>query len=197
MLCVLCFISNLLVFFYFTGASVKCRVAAVKRHPILHHSADYILLSLGLLSPFWLIWKSNTTSVGARGGGVGGWGGGVGVGVCMQPCKLHFCTWRDLIKPSLRFLTYCVFLVSIGNLLNFYCSDFRTIVDGIFRVNDYKTGNGTSKYRINILAITISYCHTPSSSCSSCSTSCTISSKFLWLFARPVIVHVQADFTFI
>ena len=28
--------------FYFTAAGVKCRVAAVKRLPVLHHSADYI-----------------------------------------------------------------------------------------------------------------------------------------------------------
>ena len=33
--------------FYFNAADVKCRVAAVKRLPVLHHSADYILISFG------------------------------------------------------------------------------------------------------------------------------------------------------
>ena len=35
--------------FYFTAAGVKCRVAAVKRLPVLHRSADYIFISFGII----------------------------------------------------------------------------------------------------------------------------------------------------
>ena len=35
-------------FTYFTAAGVKCRVAAVKRLPVLHHSADHIFISFGI-----------------------------------------------------------------------------------------------------------------------------------------------------
>ena len=31
--------------FYFTAAGVKCRIAALKRLPVVQHSADYIFIS--------------------------------------------------------------------------------------------------------------------------------------------------------
>ena len=37
--------------FYFTLACVECRVATVKRLPVLHHSADYISISFGIIEP--------------------------------------------------------------------------------------------------------------------------------------------------
>ena len=44
------------VLFYFTSACVNCRVGAVKRLRVLHHSVDYIIyISLGSLSHFWLL----------------------------------------------------------------------------------------------------------------------------------------------
>ena len=43
LLCVFCFQRQPFRFsFYFTAAGVKCRVAAVKRLQVHHHSADYI-----------------------------------------------------------------------------------------------------------------------------------------------------------
>ena len=33
----------------------KCRVAAVERLPVHHHSADYISFPLGLFGPLWYI----------------------------------------------------------------------------------------------------------------------------------------------
>ena len=47
LLCVLCFQRQSFRFlFYFTADGVKCRVAAIKRLPVLHHSADYIFYFL-------------------------------------------------------------------------------------------------------------------------------------------------------
>ena len=68
-LCVLCFQRQAFrVLFYFTAASVKCRVAAVKRLPILHRSADYNFTPFGIVEPILL------------------WGGGR-----MQPRELQCC----------------------------------------------------------------------------------------------------------
>ena len=39
----------------------------------------------------------------------------------MLPRKLECCIWRDLLKPILRFPLLCVFFVSKGNPLDFYC----------------------------------------------------------------------------
>ena len=36
---------------FFTSASVKCRVPAVKPLPVLHHSADYSFISFGIIDP--------------------------------------------------------------------------------------------------------------------------------------------------
>ena len=50
LLCVLCFQRQpLKVLFYFTAAGVKRSVAAVKYLPVLHHCADYILNSFGIM----------------------------------------------------------------------------------------------------------------------------------------------------
>ena len=54
---------------------------AVKILPVLYHSAVYILFSLGSLSLFWYIGKSNSAQAGAWGGGGGRVGGREG-GVC-------------------------------------------------------------------------------------------------------------------
>ena len=40
------------IFLYFTATGVKCRVAAVKRHSVLHHTEDYIPLSLGIIAGY-------------------------------------------------------------------------------------------------------------------------------------------------
>ena len=47
----LCFKGNLLDFFlfYFTAACVKCRLVAVKRLSVIHHSADCILISFRIM----------------------------------------------------------------------------------------------------------------------------------------------------
>ena len=75
---------------YFIAASVKCYVAAVKRLPLLHHSADYIFISFG-----------NTESI-------------------LLTLKIEYrFIWGDLIKPSLRFSFSYVFIVSKGNILDF------------------------------------------------------------------------------
>ena len=42
---------GVLLLFNFTAAGVKCRVAAVKPLPILHHKADYICISFGIIEP--------------------------------------------------------------------------------------------------------------------------------------------------
>ena len=39
---------------------------------------------------------------------------------CMQPCKLHYCIWRGLIKLSFRFSFFCVFFVSKATFKIFY-----------------------------------------------------------------------------
>ena len=74
--------------FYFSAAGVECLVVAVNCVPILHHSSDYIFVSFGLWSPFWLLWKLNTAWASARGQ--------------MQPHKLHCCIWRDLTLKAPR-----------------------------------------------------------------------------------------------
>ena len=43
--CVLCFQRQPI----FTAAGVSCREAVVKSLPLLHHSADYILVSFGII----------------------------------------------------------------------------------------------------------------------------------------------------
>ena len=52
LMCVLCFQRQPVRFlFYFTAAGVSCRVAAVNRLPVLHHSADYTFISFGTTEP--------------------------------------------------------------------------------------------------------------------------------------------------
>ena len=43
--------------FYFTTVSVKCRVAAVKYLPVLHHSANYIFISFATIEPILITLK--------------------------------------------------------------------------------------------------------------------------------------------
>ena len=63
--------------FYFTAAGVKCRVAAVQRLPVLHHSADYILITFGIIEPILLTLKIEYRLICALGR--------------MQPCRIHCC----------------------------------------------------------------------------------------------------------
>ena len=77
-------------FFYFTSLQlVECRVAAVKRLPVLHHSADYIFISFGIIEPILVALKFkhrlSRCSVMGR----------------IQPRKTHSCIWKGVIKPSL------------------------------------------------------------------------------------------------
>ena len=52
LLYILCFQRQLFVFlFHFTAAGVQRHVAAVKRLPVLHHIADYILIALRIIEP--------------------------------------------------------------------------------------------------------------------------------------------------
>ena len=44
---------------------------------------------------------------------------------------LHCCIWRGLTKLSLWFSFFCVFFVSKGNLLDFYCSKFKIRMERI------------------------------------------------------------------
>ena len=46
--------------FYFTAAGVKCCVAAVKRLPVLHHSADYIFVSIWIIETILVTLKIET-----------------------------------------------------------------------------------------------------------------------------------------
>ena len=39
------------ILFHFTAAGCKCRVAAVKRLPVLHNSAVYFFTSFGIIKP--------------------------------------------------------------------------------------------------------------------------------------------------
>ena len=80
---------------YFTLTRRHSFAIRVKNLAVHHHSAGYILFPLGLLSPSWLFWKSNTALAGAGGR--------------MQPRKLQCCIWRNSIKPSFQFLWFCVF----------------------------------------------------------------------------------------
>ena len=41
----------------FPEAGIKCRVAAVKRPFVFHHSADYIFISFGVIEPILLTSK--------------------------------------------------------------------------------------------------------------------------------------------
>ena len=77
--------------FYYTAASVSvsARVAAVKRLPVLHYSADYIAFPLGSLGLLWYIWKWSSAHVYARGH--------------KQCCKLYSWLWRVSVKPRLPF----------------------------------------------------------------------------------------------
>ena len=59
LLCVLCFQRQPFRFiFYFTTAGVLCHMAAVKRHAILHHSADYNFISSGIIEPIMVTLKN-------------------------------------------------------------------------------------------------------------------------------------------
>ena len=65
LLCVLCSKRQPFRFsFSFTAAGVKWHVAALKRLPVLHHSADYICISFWIIGPIRLLWKSNTGASG-------------------------------------------------------------------------------------------------------------------------------------
>ena len=56
LLCVLCIQRQPSRFlFYFTTSGVKCPVTAVKHRPVLHHNADCIFISFGIIEPFWLL----------------------------------------------------------------------------------------------------------------------------------------------
>ena len=57
---------------YFKAAGVKCRVAAIKRLPVLHHSANYIFILFGIIEPILVILK---IEYGAGWGGIWWWGG--------------------------------------------------------------------------------------------------------------------------
>ena len=59
------------------------------------------------MSPLWFLRKSNAALADARGGV--GWVAGH-----MQPRKPHNYIWRDLIKPSLRFLFFCIFFILLS-----------------------------------------------------------------------------------
>ena len=87
--------------FYFTAAGVKCREAAVKRLPVLHHSADYTFYFLWdhrahsdymnfenqiPLNRCWVVLGMGVVE--GRGGGGGRWGGGGGGGAY---ATLHCC----------------------------------------------------------------------------------------------------------
>ena len=87
--CCLFFVSKVSVFrylFYCTAVGDKCRVAAVKRFPVIHHSADYIFISFGITEPILVTLKTeyclslSQCRVCVWGGGWGeeGWGGGWG-----------------------------------------------------------------------------------------------------------------------
>ena len=88
-ICSKCFIRLFWRLFYYTAAGVRCRVAAVERLAILHHSADYISFPLGSLGPLWYLWKWSSAHVYARGSKL-----------C---CKLLYCIWRVSVKPGLTF----------------------------------------------------------------------------------------------
>ena len=84
----------------------KCRVAAVKRLPVLHHSADYIFNSFGITGPIVVSFKWSSAHVYAK--------------ERKQCCKLHYCLSRVSIKQRLPFSICNVFFVSKGNLFDFH-----------------------------------------------------------------------------
>ena len=104
----LCVQSQLSRFFlYFTATSVKCRVAAIQFLPSRCFTIMQItfLFPLGSLSPFWLLWKSNTTQTGAI--------------QRIQLCKLHSFIWRNFIKPNLKCSSFVCSSLSKGTLFIF------------------------------------------------------------------------------
>ena len=74
--------------------------------PVLHHNADHIFISFGIIGPIVISLKMEFCYVFARGR--------------RQCCKLHYCLCRVSIKQRLPFSICYVFLVSKGNLFYFY-----------------------------------------------------------------------------
>ena len=98
-------------FWYLSYFSMKTYVARcfsldMLHLPVLHHCADYIFISFGIIGPLWYPWNWSSAHVYARGR--------------KQCCKLHYCLWRVSIKPRLPFSICNVFFVSKGNLFDFY-----------------------------------------------------------------------------
>ena len=76
--------------FYLTEVRVKCRMAAVKRLPIVHHSDDFISVSFGNIQPILVTWKNRIPlKLGVCVGGGGGGGGGLGGAYAVL--QLHCC----------------------------------------------------------------------------------------------------------
>ena len=58
---------NFRLLYDFTAVDVKCRVSAIKRLPVLHHSADYTFISFEIIAYSLVVTlKSNTALAGAR-----------------------------------------------------------------------------------------------------------------------------------
>ena len=58
---------SLLIYFGFTTAGVKCRVATVKCLSVLHHSVDYICSFFGTSGPVSVVGKQISAQFGTRG----------------------------------------------------------------------------------------------------------------------------------
>ena len=73
---------------------------------------------------------------------------------CIQSWKLHSCIWRGWIQPSLRFLYFCMFIVSKGNLLDFHLCISTCHAELIKMPRSFLTVS-QSEYLIKIVAINL------------------------------------------
>ena len=104
--------------FYYHEACVKCRVAFVKRLPVLYHSTEFILY---FLWDNWALSGYFENRIPLK----------LVLGVCLQPCTLPCCIWKDSIKLSLRFLFFCVFFVSKDNLIDVYFTSLQLMLSAV------------------------------------------------------------------
>ena len=80
-------------------------MASIECLHVLHHTADYIFISFGIIEPILVTFKTEYRLCRCGGGGGGGGGGGVGMGVCaLQTALLHVKRLNKTRVSNFRFL---------------------------------------------------------------------------------------------
>ena len=98
---------------------VLCRVAAIKRLPVHHHSSGYIFWSFGITEFIFSVFENRVPLKPVLGGG----------GVRDQNRSCHFWSGTDSVKASLLFSFFSIFLASKASnysvlILNSIALDF-------------------------------------------------------------------------